>query len=56
MIFGTGVGALIALGIALLQGSHYPEIILPGTLVGLLTGYATMRYGRPAAAGPQTAR
>ncbi len=56
VIFGTGVGALLALGIALLQGSHYLEIILPGTLVGLLTGYATMRYGRPAAAGPQTAR
>jgi len=22
-------------------------IILPGSLVGLLTGFATMRYGRP---------
>ncbi len=56
VIFGTAVGALLALGIALLQGSHYLEIILPGTLVGLLTGYATMRYGRPAAAAPATIR
>ena len=56
MIFGTGIGALLALGIALLQGAHYAEIILPGTLVGLLTGYATMRYGRPVTAAPATPR
>jgi len=48
VIFGTAVGALLALVIAILQGSHYLEIILPGSLVGLLTGFATMRYGRPA--------
>ena len=56
MIFGTVIGALLALGIALLQGSHYLEIILPGTLVGLLTGYATMRYGQPPTAAPATVR
>ena len=56
VIFGTVIGALLALGIALLQGSHYLEIILPGTLVGLLTGYATMRYGRPPTAAPATVR
>ncbi len=56
VIFGTAVGALLAFGIALLQGSHYLEIVLPGTLVGLLTGYATMRYGRPATASPATIR
>ncbi len=50
MTFGTLVGALLALGIALLNGSHYLEIILPGSLVGLLTGYATIRHGRPPAA------
>jgi len=52
VIFGTAVGALLAFGVARLQGSHYLEIILPGTLVGLLTGYATMRYGRPASTAP----
>lgn len=56
VIFGTAVGAVLALAIALLQGSHYLEIILPGTLVGLLTGYATMRYGRPPAVASATLR
>ena len=56
LVFGTGVGALLALCIALLQGSHYLEIILPGTLVGLLTGYATMRYGRPRSAASAAVR
>ena len=56
VVFGTGVGALLALIIALLQGSHYLEIILPGTLVGLLTGYATMRYGRPRSPASATVR
>ena len=46
LAFGTFVGALLALFIALMQGSHYLEIILPGSLVGLLTGFATVRYGR----------
>ena len=56
VVFGTGIGALLALIIALLQGSHYLEIILPGTLVGLLTGYATMRYGRPRSPASATVR
>lgn len=50
IVFGTLVGALLASIIAVLQGAHYLEIILPGSLVGLLTGYATVRYGRPPAA------
>lgn len=54
--FGTCVGALLAIVIAVLQGAHYLEIILPGTLVGLLTGFATMRYGRPAASAVPSSR
>src|SRR5262244_180837 len=46
LAFGTFIGALLAAGIAMKMGSHYLEIILPGSLVGLLTGYATIRYGR----------
>ena len=46
LAFGTFVGALLALGIAISVGKHYLEIVLPGSLVGLLTGYATIRYGR----------
>jgi hypothetical protein len=56
VLFGTCVGALLALVIAILQGSHYLEIILPGTLVGLLTGFATMRYGKPATSIATTPR
>jgi hypothetical protein len=45
--FGTLVGALLAFFIARMGGGkYYLEMILPGSLVGLLTGYATMRYGR----------
>jgi hypothetical protein len=46
LAFGTMVGAFFASIIAVMQGSHYLEIILPGSLVGLLTGFATIRYGR----------
>jgi len=49
LLFGTFVGALLAFFIAQMQGKYYLQIILPGSLVGLLTGYATIRYGRPPA-------
>jgi hypothetical protein len=49
MAFGTFVGALLAFFIAQMGGKYYLEIILPGSLVGLLTGFATIRYGRPPA-------
>jgi hypothetical protein len=47
VLFGLAVGAFFAYLIARMQGSHYLEIILPGSLVGLLTGFATVRYARP---------
>lgn len=50
VVFGTVVGAALALLVAAMQGKYYLEITLPGSLVGLLTGFATMRYGRPAPA------
>jgi hypothetical protein len=46
LAFGTFVGALLAFFIAQMQGKYYLQIILPGSLVGLLTGYATIRHGR----------
>jgi ABC-type Fe3+-siderophore transport system permease subunit len=46
LAFGTFVGALLAFFIAQMQGKYYLQIILPGSLVGLLTGYATARYGQ----------
>ena len=44
LIFGLGVGALLAFGIAALQHGHYFANILPGSLVGVITGYATQRH------------
>jgi hypothetical protein len=46
LVFGTAIGLLFAYFIARMEGKHYFEIMLPGTIVGLLTGYATQRYGR----------
>ena len=51
ILFGLIVGALLAYLVALMQGGYYFEIILPGTLVGLIVGFATQKYGKsPAAA------
>jgi uncharacterized membrane protein (Fun14 family) len=57
VVVGLAVGALLALPFALgtdpLTGKRYFwEILIPGSLVGLVVGYATQRYGRPAT--PQT--
>lgn len=52
ILFGAVVGAILAYLIALMQGGYYFEIILPGTLVGLIVGFATQKYGNQ----PATAR
>ena len=53
VIFGFAVGLLLAFIIAAMpdeSGKHYWwEIMLPGSIVGLIVGYATQRYGVPAA-------
>ena len=47
LVFGTFIGALFAFLVAHMGGGkYYLEIMLPGSLVGLFTGYATIRYGR----------
>lgn len=50
ILFGLAIGALLALAIAAMPdaitGKHYyKEIIIPGSLVGLIVGYATQKYG-----------
>lgn len=55
LLFGLLVGAFFAFLIAAMPadeaGTHYWwQIILPGSLVGLIVGYATQKYGRRAAA------
>ncbi|HKR10662.1 MAG TPA: hypothetical protein VJT15_01300 [Pyrinomonadaceae bacterium] len=48
IVFGLLVGAFLAFLTALMQGGYYFEIVLPGTLVGLIVGFATQKYGKPA--------
>jgi hypothetical protein len=45
--FGLAVGALLAFAICQMQGGkYYFEIMLPGSIVGAIVGWATQRYGR----------
>jgi hypothetical protein len=48
LVFGLVIGFLLALAVALMpdeSGNHYYwEILLPGSIVGLIVGYATQRY------------
>ena len=53
-LIGTVIAALLALPIALhadpVTGKRYIwEIMIPGSIVGLIVGYATQRFGQPAA-------
>lgn len=55
-LFGLAVGFLLAWAVAAMPsetGQHYYwEIMLPGSILGAVVGYATQRY-RPHAADPQ---
>jgi hypothetical protein len=44
--FGLGVGFALALLVAVMQGKYYLEIVLPGSAVGAIVGFATQRYGQ----------
>lgn len=50
LLFGLAVGAFFAFLVAAMpdpSGKHYYfEIVIPGSIVGLIVGYATQRYGR----------
>jgi hypothetical protein len=50
ILFGILVGAFLAYLVAMMQGGYYLQIILPGTMVGLIVGFATQKYGTPATA------
>mgnify|MGYP003487369885 CR=1 FL=1 len=49
ILFGVLLRAFLAYLVALMQCGYYFEIILPGTLVGLIVGFATQKYGNTAA-------
>lgn len=50
ILFGLAVGAFLAFLVAQMQGKYYLEIILPGSLVGVIVGYATQRHREAARA------
>jgi hypothetical protein len=56
ILFGLAVGFVLAFIVAQLQHGYYLEIILPGSLVGIIVGYATQRYGTNSAGVPATTR
>jgi hypothetical protein len=51
ILFGLAVGAFFAYLVAAMpspDGTHYYwEIILPGSVLGIIVGYATQKYGAP---------
>jgi hypothetical protein len=47
IVFGLAVGALLAfLTARFAVGGYYFAIMLPGSMVGLIVGFATQKYGR----------
>jgi hypothetical protein len=55
ILFGLAMGALFALPIALMPNGpdgqvYFWEILIPGSLVGLIVGFLTQRYGATALA------
>jgi hypothetical protein len=53
VLFGLGLGFVLAFFVAYHEHSHYLDIMLPGSILGLILGYVTQRYGtyRAAPAG-----
>ncbi len=45
LAFGLVVSAFFAWLVAWMGGQYYLEIILPGSIVGLIVGYATQSFG-----------
>ena len=60
ILFGFGVGLLLAFAVAAMPsetGKHYYfEIMLPGSIVGIIVGFATQKYGRQALQSAGVAR
>lgn len=53
LLFGVLVGGLLAYGVVLMGNPYFWEIVLPGSLVGLIVGYATQRYGKAPEPAPK---
>jgi hypothetical protein len=48
ILIGLLVGAALSYGVAAMQGKYYFEIMLPGSILGIIVGFATQRLPRPA--------
>jgi hypothetical protein len=49
ILFGLAVGFALAFIVAYMQHGYYLEIILPGSIAGIIVGYATQKYGMTSA-------
>jgi hypothetical protein len=52
ILFGLAVGAFLAFLVALMNRRYYLQIMLPGSVLGVIVGYATYKFGTPV---PETA-
>jgi peptidoglycan/LPS O-acetylase OafA/YrhL len=52
VLTGLGVGLLLSYAVAAMpdaNGNHYYlQIVLPGSILGLIVGFASQRFGKPA--------
>ena len=53
ILFGLVVGGLLAYGVVLMGNPYFWEIVLPGSLVGVIVGYATQKYGEAPRTSPK---
>jgi hypothetical protein len=53
--FCLAIGLVLAYFVAAMQHGYYFEIMLPGSIVGAIAGWATQRYGRPVRTGASAA-
>jgi putative effector of murein hydrolase LrgA (UPF0299 family) len=53
VLVGLAVGLVLSYAVAAMgddQGIHYYlQIVLPGSILGLIVGFASQKFGRPAA-------
>jgi hypothetical protein len=58
IIFGLAIGMLLAFAVAASQHGehHYFAIMLPGSILGLVVGFATQKYGRPSSQAANAVR
>jgi hypothetical protein len=50
IVVGLIVGMLLSFGVARMQGAYYFEIMLPGSILGAIVGFATQKLPKTQAA------